>query len=121
MKTRKIIFSIAAALLVSGFVTAQSSENGKVYTQEQINRSASKSAADKEKAVKFTEAPAGAAKPATTTSVRSKNVAAHTTSKKAPNLVNTTRTVQPRAERKTGTIQTRDDIERMKAANRSAK
>lgn len=48
------------ALAISGFATAQTAQT-KVFTPEQMQRAASKSAADKNSAHKFEEAPAGTA------------------------------------------------------------
>ena len=59
MKTKKTIFTIAVALAFTGFVSAQTTNQVKVYTQEQINRGAGKDQSSKENATKFEEAPAG--------------------------------------------------------------
>lgn len=60
MKAKKLILTIAAGLALAVAVSAQNT-NGKLYTQEQLNRAATHSPEQKAAASRFTEAPAGAA------------------------------------------------------------
>lgn len=94
MKAKKLILTIAAGLALAATVSAQTT-NGKLYTQDQLNRAATHNPEQKAAATRFTEAPAGAAQvspaPAAATTTVTK---ANTTTAQKP-AVTTTATPAP--------------------------